>query len=451
MISRVGAEQEPQGRWLQVLSAAVLAFLGGIAVAYYQLYPFRVLRPALHGIRALFEGRDHFLHPIQYPGEGVTVHDAARTAPGVTLLDGFRPEHPEGPSLWIVDASGKVLHEWVVSATKIWPKNTYHDLGSPPTWDTLVHGSYLFPNGDVLFNFESIGLQRLDACGKVLWKLPYRTHHSVERDSDGNFWVSGIAAQRSPEEQKRAYPALSPPFAEETAVQVSPDGKLLREIDLLKVLFASGHGELATFGYGKMVEQREREGRDVLLEITHLNDVQPLTVQLAPKFPMFEAGDLLISFRDLNTMFVTSPGGQLKWIDAHAMQMQHDLDFEPDGQIVAFDNQSDWTFWGKGAPKGSRIAAIDPVTHAVSVRYPTPGAPRFYSSMTGKHQLLPNGNRLVTQGFAGRAFEIADDGTIVWEYVNAPFDATRVSEIHEATRYALDAEQVSSWPCAPRK
>jgi len=36
----------------------------------------------------------------------------------------------------------------------------------------------------------------------------------------------------------------------------------------------------------------------------------------------------------------------------------------------------------------------------------------------GKHQWLPNGNMLITESMAGRAFEIDNKGTMLWEYFN---------------------------------
>ena len=42
----------------------------------------------------------------------------------------------------------------------------------------------------------------------------------------------------------------------------------------------------------------------------------------------------------------------------------------------------------------------------------------FYTSVMGKHQWLPNGNLLITESKQGRAFEISQQGEVVWEYVN---------------------------------
>jgi hypothetical protein len=45
---------------------------------------------------------------------------------------------------------------------------------------------------------------------------------------------------------------------------------------------------------------------------------------------------------------------------------------------------------------------------------------RFYSPFISSAQRLPNGNTLITEGSAGRIFEITSDHEIVWEYIS-PF------------------------------
>ena len=42
----------------------------------------------------------------------------------------------------------------------------------------------LLDTGDLIFNYENLGLVRVDVCGNVVWRLPYRTHHSIWRDEN---------------------------------------------------------------------------------------------------------------------------------------------------------------------------------------------------------------------------------------------------------------------------
>ena len=58
----------------------------------------------------------------------------------------------------------------------------------------------------------------------------------------------------------------------------------------------------------------------------------------------------------------------------------------------------------------------------------------FYTEIGGKHQILPNGNILISEFTAGRVFEVTSVGEIVWSYINR-YDENEVYSISEGTRY----------------
>ena len=72
--------------------------------------------------------------------------------------------------------------------------------------------------------------------------------------------------------------------------------------------------------------------------------------------------------------------------------------------------------------EASRILELDPGTGQQTLIYAGDQANPFYSATCGVAQRLDNGNTLVTESDYGRAFEVAPDGTIVWEFYN-PFRA----------------------------
>jgi len=94
---------------------------------------------------------------------------------------------------------------------------------------------------------------------------------------------------------------------------------------------------------------------------------------------------------------------------------QHDPDFVDGWTISVFDNY----FVSRDNAKGSsRIMRYSEKDGRTEVMYQgTPEHP-FYSRTMGKHQLLENGNTLITETMGGRAFEIDRDKRIVWEYFN---------------------------------
>jgi hypothetical protein len=70
----------------------------------------------------------------------------------------------------------------------------------------------------------------------------------------------------------------------------------------------------------------------------------------------------------------------------------------------------------------------------------------MFTKFRGKDQVLPNGNRLITESHAGRVFEIDPRGNIVWEFINR-FDEDSVAIIGMAKRYSEDYFHVQDWTC----
>ena len=97
------------------------------------------------------------------------------------------------------------------------------------------HGLHLFPNGDVLFNFEGHlfpyggGLVKLDRYGRVLWKLARNTHHAVTVAPDGTIWVPALNYR--PDGIKEL-PGFEPWFYEDVVLKISPEGQVLDEISI---------------------------------------------------------------------------------------------------------------------------------------------------------------------------------------------------------------------------
>jgi hypothetical protein len=163
-------------------------------------------------------------------------------------------------------------------------------------------------------------------------------------------------------------------------------------------------------------------------DILHANDVEILSQDDAPAFPLFAAGDALVSMKRMNLLIVFNPdSGRVKWSHTGPWLRQHDPDFLPDGRILVFDNRE--RFLG-----GSRLVAIDPVTRGVETIFEgTPEAP-FFSDAHGKADRLDNGNFLVTETDAGRVFEVTPDGAIAWSFIHR-YDTDRLFSVFGASRY----------------
>jgi hypothetical protein len=71
----------------------------------------------------------------------------------------------------------------------------------------------------------------------------------------------------------------------------------------------------------------------------------------------------------------------------------------------------------------------------------------MYARGLGKVQVLENGNVLITEATAGRAFEINSKDEIVWEFINK-YDDRSAAVVTQAIRYPNNYFQVTDWTCA---
>lgn len=435
---------------LFLLSAGVFVFGYGVMVGKYKFFPYSIwadmeiafrVATGLYekpGQKSIHPNIPHHLSPAYYDYAGVRIYDAGAMARGVTLLTSYWHSLNWRPGIRLIDSTGKILHHWKVDPAEIWPVSPHSDYVGrrKNTSDNYIHGCYLFDNGDVIFNVEYMGMVRMNADGKVLWTLPYRTHHSVHRGDDGHFWVCGLKwIKDNPEGRARLaqFPGLNLPVAEDFALKVSEEGEILREISILKVLYLNG--------YQQLIRQMSG-GRSN--DILHTNDIEPLSYGLANRYPLFNAGDILVSCRYLNAIFVMDPETEkIKWMCSRFLQ-QHDPDFLKDGWICVFDNNTDGSDQGQ-YPGGSQIVAVKPGRNQIRMLYPKTGEQEFYTAHGGKIQYCANGNLLITESRRGRVFETDPSGRTVWEWVQERFNDKLIPEVLEGTRYNLTAEQVAEW------
>jgi hypothetical protein len=405
-----------------VVSVAVLGVGYGVVAGQQDWFPGPQLRQAWAQARALTTDNPFsYLVPRVYDRHGTRAPRPEAAQPGVTLISSMW----EGPGGWeprvrLLGRGGETLHEWKIGYG-LFPEDGY------------LHGAHLRPNGDLIVNVEYVGTARLDACGRVLWRLPRRTHHSVARAADGTFWIPAQMGERT-----TTYPGLDEPVLPEQILHVSGDGQVLASVDVIDLLIENG---LARYFF-------RRHGPHPSGELLHMNDVEPLPASMADSYPLFDAGDLLVSLRDLHLVFVVDPETRdIKWHAFGPFIRQHDPDFIGGGKIGVFDNNPDGTHRGT-VLGGSRILVLEPPSDTVRVRFPTARADTFYTEAAGKWQRLGNGNLLLVEAQAGRVAEVDSAGRLVWEHVRTPTGA-RVPEILDGTRYALTPADVEGWTCSP--
>lgn len=423
-----------------IISLCAIAFLYGFAAHGFGWFPASFIERAWQQARALEDTRPAFIStPRVYDRSGVRAPQQGEMQPGVTLVSTIWPDYGWKPGLALLDREGNFLHRWKADATEIFQDTT--TLKGKRLSERSVHGSHLFPNGDVLAVFPYIGIARLDACGEIEWTVKQGIHHSVTKAADGSFWTVGVTEDStlSSSRYPDGYPGLEGPIWHDLLIRLSPDGEVLQTVKILDVLYRNG---LERYIF--------KSGHENTKDVTHTNDVEPLRPSMADEYPQFEAGDLVVSLRREDLVFVVDPDSwDVKWHAADPFIGQHDPDFIGDGWIGVFDNRTDGTERGT-ALGGSRIVAVEPATDSVRVLFPTSESEPFYTSAIGKWQMLENGNMLLAEGYAGRAVEVDSKGETVWEWVAPAYDENSVPEVTEATRYGLTPEEISRWPCSDR-
>ena len=425
------------------VSIAVIVFVvGGISGAN-NWPPFSYLMEGYEATKTLVEEmtqeRSSLLQERIYDGDGVVTHNDAEAYQGLTVLQGI---FPGGPQLRLIDMDGNVLHTWPLDFFKIWPNPTHllKDKIPRSPFDYHTQGNLVLPDGSIIANLGYLGTVKMDKCGKVQWTVDRMTRHFVSPANDGNYW---IGANRDiddiPEELlffdiERSFLKEGFQRYENTVLLVSPEGEILDEFSVLKAYHDAGYE-------GHIFDAFKVDKTD----LTHHNDVEEVTQALADKIEGVNRGDLLLSIRNMHMLVILDKDSRaIKWTYSGSWTRQHDADITPNGNIIVFNN-SRKNFGFRTIP-GSSLIELDPATQQTRVVYPNEGQPGFFTDIFGTHQALPNGNILISEGKAGRAFEINNQGNIVWDFVS-PYDDTHASLMEAAHRYDPDYFTVEDWHC----
>jgi hypothetical protein len=283
----------------------------------------------------------------------------------------------------------------------VWPFDyTLYDPDGPKPQNVFLHGLAVLPDGAAIANFDAgHRLARIDACGDVMWTVEGDFHHVVSPVGDGTLWTME---------------------ADRLVHMDMATGKILQRISIIHDLFPLHHAIL-----GIRTEENERDELQFSPDAFHENHVEALTPELAPAFPMFKVGDLLVSMRSLNLVTVIDPRTlEMKWWKIGPWHRQHNPHFEPDGNIIVYNNNMNF--------HKSQILAVNPATDEVTVLFEGRKDAPFYSWRRGKVQELSDGRLLITETEKGRVFMVNKKGDLIFEYNNV-YDDKRNGVLGKAT------------------
>lgn len=331
--------------------------------------------------------------------------EPARIMPGLTLVSYVAADKRQ--AIEIIDAQGATVHKWDTNWFDLWPDATHlaDEIAPKAPPGAVLNGVLLMDNGDVIFNFDACGLVRLDACGEVVWRVPLRTHHSLCLDGEGDIWTSVRYTRKEP------IPGLTnhvPWFEDYTIVELSPEGRTLREVSLFTLL---RENDLEGLLY---LSARDDNNTEVTGDTLHVNDVEIFPATMTPGF--FQPGDVMVSLRNINTIAVFGADlHTLRYVATGRVVRQHDPDFVDGNTFSIYDNHN------RGRVEDgvqSRIVVVNAPTGDMRVAFAGKPELPFFSTIIGRHQWLENGNLLVVETTAGRVFEVGTDGKLIWEFIN---------------------------------
>jgi hypothetical protein len=275
---------------------------------------------------------------------------------------------------------------------------------------------HLTEQGDLIVSFGSrslfpygIGMAKFDQHGNVLWKQANFSHHWFSVAPDGRIYTPAHRLADSPlalGDTRGVLTCDKRKIYADVILVLTPEGETIEEIPLLDLLVQAGF-------VGLFFEARNQ------CDPIHLNYVEYVTEELAQGVVGLNAGDLIISARNLNLIAaVDSLTRTLKWVLVGRTVNQHSPRLLPDGSIVAFDN-----FGGQRALGGSRIVRLYYGRGDVQTVFPGTNAAEnidFFTDAAGHIDPHPNGVwGLVSLTEQGRVLEIdLRQGRVLWEFVN---------------------------------
>jgi outer membrane protein assembly factor BamB len=295
-----------------------------------------------------------------------------------------------------MDMQGTVIHSWSYkNATDIWEHIPADDPGG-----YYWRRAFLYKNGDILAVYEGLGMIKLDKNSNLIWAYTSARapHHDMEVLDDGTIYVLTREWKKVPKVKRDT--AL-----EEFVTVLNPDGQVIREYSIIDLIENSAYARM-------LINDASFEEGGYYGHILHANTVEVFDGSLSHISPLFKKGNVLISILINHTICIVDlEKEQVVWALGSGMwRHQHQPTLLPGGTMLIFDN--------KDGESSSAVKEFEPFSQRILWEYRGTTAAPFFSITCGSNQRLPNGNTLITETDNGRAFEVTQDGTIVWEYIN---------------------------------
>ena len=244
------------------------------------------------------------------------------------------------------------------------------------------HGLIIDDEHFIYYNFDGgNSITKKDICGKTIWTLEGNFHHLMSLN-DEFIWAL----------RKKRFGDYD--IAEEFVKINKFSGNVVYSFNVRDIIVAN-----QPYDYFS-IKQRDLSSLWEY-EPFHFNDIDVLTGEFSDYFESFNQGDLMISSRSLNSIYIIDQNTlKIKKILFGLTRRQHDPDWNK-GYISIYDNQTEWKD-GKRYEKSRIVKVLGALEQNLeTLKFDVD----FISDARGNHEILEIDNlkyTLITSPYEGK-------------------------------------------------
>jgi hypothetical protein len=298
-------------------------------------------------------------------------------------------------TIYLLDLSkNKIIHSWIP------PYANFKNVAKMKKMDFRTQHPYIHKDGSVVFTSGEGVFVKIDSCSRLV-KVNSDTHfhHSININSQNQYIVPS-----------RTYPKGKKP-EQEFLTLLDSAGNIILSKNILDLLMDQ---------YPDVLLSSQRAG-----DVLHLNDIE----EIKHTDNYFDKGDLMFSFRNINTIMVTNKDfTKIKFLKAGPWEYQHDIDYHGDGIFTLFGNDTNIS-------NKSTIYKYDYKNDTVSKLL---SSEKIRSKTQGLHRYLKDGSLFIEVSDKRKIMFYGPNKNLLWEYVHN-VDDDSISALHWS-RYFLEGE-----------
>ncbi|MFY0675120.1 MAG: aryl-sulfate sulfotransferase [Bacteroidia bacterium] len=396
------------------LAFTIIIFFIGFGIAFKQLFPYEYIDAAHSGLYHLFNGnsRNHLctINPRLDTSGAFYISNSNSNSNDQLFLVSYVDEELIN-HIKLIEANGDLINKWELSNT-ITNHIIDHDNFEKKSI-TRIHtsGIKLTRSGDLILEVVNHGIFCLDWNNEVKWSKELNSHHSLFVDKNNTIWTCVYG----PNEFDYDGSFFEDNVKDDYIVNIDSNGNILKKWSISDLLLKNKYDGLVSLNY--RIEDRY-----------HLNDVE---VYDLPSEGYFKKGDVMVSLRNLNTVFVfDQTNDSIKWMCTGMFHHQHDPDFIDSNNIILFDNK--YVNY-KDQKIYSRILKVNAITKKSDVLFGGIEHQAFFTETLGKQEITKNGNILLTSSHEGRVLKVAPNGEVLWILTNYIEDQSMKTVVIESS------------------